>query len=119
MYVSHGQFYVFISCIAFGSISSLFFVFARPLCLAIKNRLLNSIIEFLLFVLVAVLFNLYAFALQMGNFRLYMPFGVLFGMLLGYKTFAFALAKAYVLVYNIFKQKKRKKGYGVKKSKHI
>ena len=119
MYVSHGQFYVFISCIAFGGASSLIFVFIYPLIRVVKYKIFKAIIEFLFFALVTILFNLYAFDMQMGDFRLYMPLGVLLGVCLGHKTFGFILAKMRSIVYNICKQKKRKKCHGVNRSKRI
>lgn len=119
MYVSHGQFYVFTSCIAFGSVLSLLLVISFPLVRVIKSKLLKTFIEFLIFVIITALFNYYSYVMQMGNFRFFMPFGVFLGVFLGYKTFGFALAKASVIVYNIYKQKKRKKGHGVNRSKRI
>ena len=109
MYVSHAQFSVFIACVFYGAVSAIFFELFTPIKKIIKPKFINEIIDFLIFVIVALGFNVYAYNMRFGDFRIFIPIGVFIGAFISFKSFNFALAKLAQKLYNIFKRRKRKK----------
>ncbi len=78
MFVSHAQFHVFCACVAFGGLFGVLFLFSKP----IKNVYIKAIIDVIIFSLFTIAFSIYSYNMQFGNFRFYMVFGALLGLLL-------------------------------------
>ena len=102
MFVSHAQFYVFTSCIAFGCIFGFLFLLTKP----IKNVFIKAVFDFVIFLIISVCYFYYSLLLQFGNFRFYMPFGVILGILICNFSFNFAIVKILKILYNIFRKNK-------------
>ena len=108
MFVTSGQFYVFVACVCFGGCVSILF----SISMLIKNFLSNSFIKIALdvicFIVVGVLYVLYSHAFNFPNFRVYMIAGVLFGIFSYLKSFHILLAKMVKKLYNIMDKKLRR-----------
>ncbi|MBQ3596832.1 MAG: spore cortex biosynthesis protein YabQ [Clostridia bacterium] len=100
MFVSSGQFYVLLSCIAFGVccgvVRSIFTFFGAIL----NNKPIKIILDILFFVIIGFLFVLYSFRFSFPNVRAYMILGVFVGILLYMESFHIILAKFLERLYN-------------------
>lgn len=113
MFVTSGQFYVFVACVCFGGCTSILFSISALIKNYIANRLIKIILDVICFLFVGVLYVLYSHALKFPNFRLYMIVGVLLGIFSYLKSFHILLAKMAKKFYNIIDKKLRR----VKRSK--
>ncbi len=102
MFVSGGQFYVFISCVAFGGMSGILFSFSELIKLKINNDLIRIIPDFIAFIITTGLFIIYSHLLSFPNFRLYMILGSLLGIIIYFKSFHILLANCMKKLYNLF-----------------
>ncbi len=101
MFVTQNQFFVFIACIAFGSVAGIIFSVFSCVKFFIKNRWLSAIPDIIAFIVVGLLYSVYYFALKFPNLRVYMPIGVFIGITMYFKTFHILLAKYVKKFYNI------------------
>jgi len=109
VFVSFNQFYVVIACFAFGAVSGVFFSLALPVRKFIKNKYVNAMLDFGIFVAISVLYIIYQYALSFPSFRAYMLFGVFLGLVCYLKSFHIILAKALKKLYNRCIKKKKVK----------
>lgn len=119
MFVSSGQFFVFLACIAFGGLSGIVFILFSPLKRTIKSTIIDNVIDFISMCVIAFLYLLFAKFYKFPSLRAYMIIGVLLGIFCYFKSFNIILAKARKKFYNIIIKYKRRKGNGrtkVKKS---
>lgn len=105
MFVSSGQFYFFIFCVAFGGISGVVLTIPSLLKLLIKNKIFGIFIDVFFWCLIALFYGYYSFKLNFPNFRFYMFAGVIIGQIIYFKSFYYILAKFIKKLYNIFKRK--------------
>ena len=113
MFVTSGQFYVFVACVCFGGCTSILYSISALIKNCISNRLIKSIPDVICFLLIGVLYVLYSHTLNFPNFRVYMIVGILFGIFSYLKSFHILLAKMSKKFYNIIDKKLRR----VKRSK--
>lgn len=109
MFVSHAQFHVFSACVAFGGVIGILFLIVAP----IKNIYVKVLFDVLIFCVICILFVVYSYKLQFGNFRFYMPFGVLIGISSCVLSFNFILKKFFYFIFNV-KRKERNYDRGKK-----
>ena len=107
MFVSKGQIFIFIACIAFGAISGILFSITCCVKKKINNKYLSVVIDITAFFLVSFFYVFYSYKLNFGNIRLYMPTGVLLGIFLYIKSFNYILAKISDKIYNKINKRKR------------
>ncbi len=105
MYVSSGQFYVFIASIAFGGMCGILFSISALFKIKLANVFLRIIPDLLAFSITACLYVLYSHSLNFPNVRVYMILGVMLGILIYFKSFHITLAKCTKKLYNLFKKK--------------
>ncbi len=110
MFVTSGQFYVFISCVAFGCVSGVLLGVSDCVKRMVKNRALQISSDVFAFVLICFSFVAYSYLLNFPNVRAYMFLGVFLGIVLTFKSFNIILAKIGKKIYNICVKKKRKIG---------
>lgn len=110
MFVSSGQIFVFIACIAFGGVSGLVFFIISPFKMICKNKIIYAVLDFLCFALITYLFLLFYNRYKFPNLRAYMIIGVFLGLLCYFKSFNIILAKVQKKFYNIIKEIKINKG---------
>ena len=107
MFVSSGQFYIFLSCVTFGGLCGFFYsliVFVKKF---IKSKWFNSILDLLFFLCIGTLFVVYSFKFNFPNVRVYMLVGVLLGLILYMESFHLILANLLKKLYNKKVIKKR------------
>lgn len=109
MFVTASQFYVFIACVSYGIVSGLLLVVVGVFKNIIKRSYIKAILDVLCFVLIGFGYAIYSYLLGFPNFRAYMFFGVILGIILSNKSFYFILAKCVKKIYNIIVKTKRKK----------
>lgn len=112
MFVTNGQFFVFLACFAFGGISGILFSLFNILKAIIKCNFIRDIIDFFVFVIIALLFVLYQKRMFFPNLRIYMFVGVFLGMICYFKSFNFTLANFVKKIYNNIVINKRRKKNG-------
>ena len=104
MFVSSGQFYVFLACIGLGGLSGVIFSLFLPLRIVL-NSFCRIIVDVISFCIVSVLFVWVSYLLRFPSFRLYMPIGVLIGLFIYAESFNIILAKIIKKLYNIINKK--------------
>ncbi len=109
MFVSSGQFYVFIACVAFGGGVGVIFSISSLIKVKISNVIIRVVPDFIAFLIISVLYVLYAHKLYFPNFRLYMPIGVIVGIIIYFKSFHILLANCVKKLYNLNIKKIRNK----------
>lgn len=109
MFVSSNQFYVFIACVAIGSVCGIFFLISAALKKTVKNNFFRVFFDIVAFFITSAVYVYAAFALGFPNFRLYMVIGVLCGIYAYMKSFAIIVANIVKKGYNYIVNKKRKK----------
>ena len=111
MFVSRGQFFVFIACVAFGGVCGILFSAAGALKFFVKNKIVKNLFDFITFLLVCFLYFIFAYKMRFPNFRFYMVLGVFLGIFMYIKSFHIILAKFVKKMYNviIIKREKTKK----------
>ena len=95
MFVSKGQFYIFIACFAFGSVNGVFLTISSFFKGLTKVRALKIILDIIFCVPMAFLYNLYSHTLKFPSIRAYMLVGVFLGLTAYLKSFNIILAKCY------------------------
>ncbi|MBR5899905.1 MAG: hypothetical protein IKZ38_00735 [Clostridia bacterium] len=121
MFVSHGQFYVFIASVSIGCVSGIIFSVVVEFSKLFKNRIVLQIGYGLSLILASISFVYFQYKLSFPSLRFYMIVGVFLGLIVYAKTFNLMLAKALKKLYNIIRKtklsyldKKRVKSVGVK-----
>ena len=114
MFVSNGQFYVFIACVCFGGIGGVFFSISNLFKSLTKKYTLKIIFDIIAFCLLSFLYVLFSHTLSFPSFRAYMVLGVFVGIFIYLKSFHIILAKILKKIYNIIDKKILRKN----KSKH-
>ena len=100
MFVSSGQFYVFLSCVSFGVIGGLVFYLMDFIKILFRKNMVKSFIDFLSMIIVSIFYVFYSNMFNFPNIRLYMPLGVLLGLIMYFKSFNIILAKLQKKIYN-------------------
>lgn len=111
MFVSKGQIFSFIACIAFGAVCGVFFSFSYLLKRKFDNYPFRVLSDFFAFVFTSVLFVFFSYKIFLGEFRIYMTIGVVSGIALYLKSFNLILAKTLDKIYNIKHRRKKGKNY--------
>ena len=111
MFVSKNQFYVFISCVAFGAICGVVYLPFFLIKVFCRNKFFEITVDVAYFLLLSVLFCVYAFLMCFPTLRVYMLVGVFVGILLYFKSFHILLANYMKKFYNIVKKTFLKVGY--------
>ena len=121
MFVSHGQFYVFIASVSIGCVSGIIFSVVVEFSKLFKNRIVLQIGYGLSLILASISFVYFQYKLSFPSLRFYMIVGVFLGLIVYAKTFNLMLAKALKKLYNIIRKtkssyldKKRVKSVGAK-----
>ena len=121
MFVSHGQFYVFIASVSIGCVSGIIFSVVVEFSKLFKNRIVLQIGYGLSLILASISFVYFQYKLSFPSLRFYMIVGVFLGLIVYAKTFNLMLAKALKKLYNIIRKtklsyldNKRVKSVGVK-----
>ncbi len=117
MFVSSGQIYVFLSCVAFGGVSGSVVGFSESIKKICKNKILSVIISVISFIIVGFLYVAYSSRMKFPSLRWYMIVGVLAGIVAYFKSFHIILAKCEKLIYNIIVKIFSKVKNGPSKSK--
>ena len=102
------QFYIFVSCVAIGGFCGLFFSLSRAIkyVFGVKiGRYLGILFDICAFVLTTLTYVRLSYVLNFPNFRFYMAFGVIIGLVAYLKSFHFILAKIGKKIYNIITDK--------------
>ena len=105
MFVSSGQFYVFIACVAFGFCGGGVFSIVQPLKKLANFKKVNVFLDFFAFSLLALLFCGFCFRFNFPSLRGYMILGVFCGLYIYFKSFYITIAKITKKMYNIIKVK--------------
>ncbi len=100
MFVANGQFFIIITCVAYGFVAGSLFTILTPLRMVVQNTIIRAILDVICFVILCFLFVVYSNLLNFPNFRVYMVFGVLLGLILYIESLHFILAKLVGIVYN-------------------
>ena len=109
MFVSSGQIYVLIACVAFGGICGLIFSFFSLFKFLVKNKLFQAFFDVLAFVITAFLYVVFSCFLKFPNFRFYMIVSVVLGIFLYFKSFGLLLAKTGKKLYNNIRENIQRK----------
>ncbi len=112
MFVTNGQFYIFVALIAFGGLCGIFFSISTLVKYKLNNVILKIIPDVFAFIITAVLFVVYSNWLSFPNFRAYMAVAVVLGISIYFKSFHILLAKCikrlynkYIFIYSKLRQK--------------
>lgn len=100
MFVSNGQFYVFLSCVAFGGFCGVLIAISHISKKFIINKIICFFIDLILFVIVSISYVVYSNLLNFPDYRLYMTVGVVLGFVIYMETFHILLAKILKWAYN-------------------
>ena len=107
MFISSNQFYYLCACITFGVFFGFFYSFYKLLFSKIQYKIF-IMLDVIIYLLFAFIFTAFAYLMEFPSFRIYMPFGVLFGKFLYSISFEIILAKLVKKGYNILKRKKER-----------
>ncbi len=105
MFVSQNQFYVFAACVMIGGICGIFFSLSSAIKFIFKSKLLGLIFDCVAFILTTLIYINVSYSLHFPSFRIYMPVGVVCGLILYFKSLHLALAKMVKKPYNIIRKK--------------
>lgn len=100
MFVTENQFFIFISCVAFGGVSGVAFTVFDCFKFFLKNPIFRIFPDAVAFLAVTVGYVFYSYYLRFPDFRIYMPIGVLVGIFLYMKSLRLLLAYLLKTVYN-------------------
>lgn len=109
MNVTANQFYVFISCLAFGGVTGIIYSLFGLIKFSVKIKAIKVIEDILFFVIFTAGYIIYSYIMGFPSIRAYMLFGAVLGLYLYGKSFNFILAKSGKMTYNIINNKLRKK----------
>ena len=104
MFVSSGQFIVFIACVSIGAISGIFLSGCSLIYKFCKNKLLLQFFYGFSLVFTTIIFIVMQYKLNFPSFRIYMLFGVFIGLIIYVKSFNLVLAKVAEKLYNIIRK---------------
>ncbi len=108
MFVTSGQFYIFIFCVVIGCLCGILLSIANLIKKIIRIVFLGYIIDVICFIASTVIFILTSNYFMFGNFRLYMFIGVILGLVIYMLTINFAIANIVKVLYNKIKVKEQK-----------
>ena len=109
MFVTKNQFYVFVACVAFGTLLAILFCVVRLVRYLSNNKYFLGVVDFLFLTISSFLFSYYSHMLFFPNFRPYMLIGVFSGFFGYLKSFNIILAKSIKKFYNRIVSKTPKK----------
>ncbi len=112
MFVSSGQFFVFLACISYGLVGGLIFFVFGFFKAFLTSKIVHNVLDFISSILMSVLYVFYSNLLNFPNFRFYMPIGVLLGLFMYFKSFNIILAKLQKKIYNNYIKHKGNKRDG-------
>lgn len=118
MFVTFGQFYIFLGLIAYGAVSGVAYSVFSTVKFMVKNKIFNIISDVLFFILFSIGYVCFSVYYGLPSLRLYMPLSALFGLLLYMKSCGIVLANTAKKLYNIgrkFVVKKRNTSVLLKK----
>lgn len=123
MFVSFGQFYVFVACFALGGVSGVFLSLSQMVKFFVKKRFLGVLSDTAAFAFIAAVYIAASYAFGFPSLRAYMIAGVLLGIIAYMKSFHILLAKIVGMVYNkitkLFTSRTVKKHNDGRKTKKI
>ena len=106
MFVSSGQFYVFLACFSFGAASGILLSISSAIKYFVKNKIIKIILDAVFLAPIGILFSLYSLKLNFPSLRGYMTIAIFIGMLAYLKSFHIILAKCAKNIYNRIIEKK-------------
>lgn len=109
MFVSGGQFYVFVACVAYGGATGVLLSVSAGFKRLCGIKAIGAVFDATCCALSAAGFIFYSFALKFPTVRAYMFLGVLLGALLYFKSFNVIVAKVSEKLYNIIRKTKKAK----------
>lgn len=115
-FVSEGQIFVFIACVAVGAISGVCFSLSDLIKSGLKIKVLGVITDTFAFLSAFIVFQAAAYFFNFPSLRTYMVVGVFLGIFLYLKSFNIILAKLFKRLYNIIRIFNRKIGGKIKKT---
>lgn len=104
MFVSQGQFSVFLLCCSFGFAIGIIYSFFYIIKSFFRLKIACYLLDIFFFIVASFLFVFYSLLLNFPNYKFYMPLGVLFGLFIYCESFNFMLAKCIKKIYNIIKK---------------
>lgn len=107
MFITNGQFLVFVACVCFGAFSGILFLPNVIIKQFFNVKLLNYFLDFIVFIIISLLFVIYQNSLKFPSLRGYMIAGCLLGLYSYFKSFNIILAKCGKKFYNIYKSKRK------------
>ncbi|MBE7083594.1 MAG: hypothetical protein E7373_03210 [Clostridiales bacterium] len=119
MFVTANQIYVFIACVAFGSVSGIFYSLSSAFKFFIKNKVIKIVFDIFASIVVSFLYVIFSVLIKFPNVRIYMLVGVFVGLILYFKSFHILLAKCAKKIYNIIYKYYKAKISNGKKQKSI
>ena len=119
MFVTYGQIYVFIVCVAIGGLSGILFSLSALLKLWIKNQYFRTIPDIFVFAVLSAVYVFLSYTFGFPNLRAYMILGVFVGIIVYFKSFHILLANCLKKLYNIIRKKVLKVRYDRVKVKKI
>ncbi len=115
-FVSEGQIFVFIACVAIGAVGGVCFSFSDLIKSGLKIKALGVITDTFAFISAFIIFQAAAYFFNFPSLRIYMVVGVFLGIFLYLKSFNIILAKLFKRLYNIIRIFNRKIGGKIKKT---
>ncbi len=101
MFVTLNQFYIFLACVMFGALGGVVFSLFSIIKYFNKIIVVEIVFDIFCMTILGVAFSIFSFKYAFPNLRVYMLFGVLFGLSMYLKSFHRILAKFTKKVYNI------------------
>ena len=115
MFVSSGQFYIFLACLSFGAASGIFLSISSAIKFFVKNKIIKIILDAVFLAPIGFLFSLYSLKLNFPSLRGYMLIAIFIGILVYLKSFHIIVAFLKKVCYN--KVVKRRKNTKERKTK--
>ena len=100
MFVTKGQFFVFLACISIGCVCGLIYSLFDLFKKLINKKIFCIIFDVCFFVCSCVIYIYFQWILDFPSIKLYMIFSVFLGMFLYYKSFYIILANIIKKLYN-------------------
>lgn len=112
MFITNGQFLVFVACVSFGAFSGILFLPNVIIKQFFNVKLLNYFLDFIVFIIISLLFVIYQNSLKFPSIRGYMIAGCLLGLYSYFKSFNIILANLVKKIYNSIKAHKGRRKNG-------
>ncbi len=109
MFVSSGQFYVFLASVAFGGTAGVLLSVSHAVKNFFHKAFIGVFTDITVFIVTAAAFVFYSYALNFPSFRPYMAAGVFLGLFLYAKSYHILLAKPVKMLYNISRKTREKR----------